>query len=89
MNRFPRYDPAAIPAIPAIFGASEEEDDPLAGLIPYRLNVDGASRLVWLAPGLTTAQAIIRARAKHPGAAISADPPPGGWPSLADVAKWY
>lgn len=86
MSLFPRYAPLANPANPA---NPESDDDPLAGLIPYRLNVDNRSRLVWLEPGLTTAQAVIRARARHPGAAVSAEPPPGGWPRLADIPAWF
>ena len=59
--------------------------DPLDGLQPYRFNLSGHTRLIWLAPGLTPEQAFSQARLLHPDASL--DSPPGGWPCLADIPE--
>ena len=59
--------------------------DPLDGLEPYRFNLSGYTRLIWLAPGLKPEQALSQARQLHPDASL--DPPPGGATRLADIPE--
>lgn len=58
-----------------------------AGPCPYRINLDGHAQLIWLAPGLSEAEAMERSR-RHYGRERVADvgvAPPGGWPRLQDL----
>lgn len=65
---------------------ANDNTDPLDGLKPYRVNLDGHAQIVWLSPGLAPAEVLAGALEQH-GPGVSLEPPPNGWPRLADIPE--
>jgi len=52
---------------------------------PHRLTIGGSVRLVWCPSGASKMTVLKTARDQFPGQEISTEPPPTGWPTLADL----